>query len=636
MMIHPTKRGKRYMLAMSVGALGIVYGDIGTSPLYAFRESFHAANGLPVDRANVFGVLSLMFWAMVLIVSVKYLIFVMSADNHGEGGILALTALIVPRRRSKQDRVHMVLILGGLFGTALLYGDGIITPAISVLSAVEGIGVATPALTRFVVPIAVVILIGLFSIQRAGTSKVGAIFGPVMIVWFSVLAILGGYHILQDPGILTAINPVHAAHFVAGNTRLAFLALGAIFLVVTGSEALYADMGHFGKRPIRIGWYSVVFPALLLNYFGQGAMLISNPSAIDNPFYRMSPEWAVLPMVVLATMATVIASQALISGAYSLTMQAVQLGYLPRFHIDHTSPRQFGQVYISTINWSLMVACVGLVIAFGTSSDLAAAYGVAVTTTMVITTILLFYVMRERWRWSRLVAVSLTTLFLAVDLSFFAANIVKVPAGGWFPLAVGGAVFILMLSWKRGRAEMSARLKRGQLPIERFIGSIIAHPQVRVPGTAVYLFPNPGATPPALLANLRHNEVIHETVVLVAVETASVPRMPQVQRATVHELGEGFVQVVLHFGFMDEPNVPRALSNIVDTEFGFDAEDATYFLGRETIINTENHGIARIKVGVFSLLHRNASTPVDYFDLPPDQVIEIGTQLVLEGQVEPG
>jgi KUP system potassium uptake protein len=636
MMIHPTKRGKRYIIAMSVGALGIVYGDIGTSPLYAFRESFHAANGLTVDRASVFGVLSLMFWAMVLIVSIKYLIFVMSADNHGEGGILALTALIVPRRRSKQDRVHAVLIMGGLFGTALLYGDGIITPAISVLSAVEGIEVATPALSRFVIPIAVVILIGLFSIQKAGTSRVGAIFGPVMIVWFSVLAILGGYHIAQDPGILTAINPVHAAHFVAGNTRLAFLALGAIFLVVTGSEALYADMGHFGKRPIRIGWYSVVFPALLLNYFGQGAMLISDPSAIDNPFYRMSPEWAVLPMVVLATMATVIASQALISGAYSLTMQAVQLGYLPRFHIDHTSPRQFGQVYISAINWSLMVACVGLVIAFGTSSNLAAAYGVAVTTTMVITTILLYYVMRERWRWSLLTSVSLTTLFLAVDLSFFAANIVKVPAGGWFPLAVGGAVFILMLSWKRGRAEMSARLKRGQLPIERFIGSIITHPQVRVPGTAVYLFPNPGATPPALLANLRHNEVIHETVVLVAVETSSVPRMPQVQRATVHDLGEGFVQVVLHFGFMDEPNVPRALSNIVDTEFGFDADDATYFLGRETIINTENRGIARIKVGVFSLLHRNASTPVDYFDLPPDQVIEIGTQLVLEGQVEPG
>ena len=622
------KRGKRYLLAMSVGALGIVYGDIGTSPLYAFRESFHAAEGLAVDRASVFGVLSLVFWALVLVVSVKYLIVVVRADNHGEGGILALAALIVPAHKSRPTGLRWGLILLGLFGTALLYGDGIITPAISVLSAVEGLEVAAPALEPYVIPIAVTILVALFAIQRQGTARVGAVFGPVMIVWFTVLAVLGGYHVIRDPGVLAAVNPAHASRFIGEQPRLAFLALGAIFLVVTGSEALYADMGHFGKRPIRIGWYTVVFPALLLNYFGQGAMLIAQPDTIDNPFFRMSPAWAVLPMVILATMATVIASQALISGAYSLTMQAVQLGYLPRFDIDHTSPREIGQVYIASINWSLMIACVGLVVSFRSSTNLAAAYGVAVTTTMVITTILLFFVMRERWKWTLPVSVSLTALFLVVDVSFFAANIVKVPAGGWFPLVVGGVMFFVMTTWKLGRTRMTAALKRGDLPIERFIGSITTHPQTRVPGTAAYLFPDPGVTPPALLANLRHNEVLHETVVLVSVQTSNVPRVPQVRRATVHELGEGFVQVVLHFGFMDEPDVPRALSNIVDPEFGFDSEDAAFFLGRETII-TKGRGIGRLRAALFALMHRNSSSAVQYFSLPPEQVIEIGRQVAL-------
>jgi KUP system potassium uptake protein len=622
------KRGKRYLLMLSVGALGIVYGDIGTSPLYAFRESFHAAENLAVTRASVLGVLSLMFWALVLIVSVKYLMFVMRADNHGEGGILALTALIVPRRRQPTVGLRWALILLGLFGTALLYGDGIITPAISVLSAVEGVEIAAPALGPYVVPIAVAILIALFSIQRAGTAVVGAIFGPVMIVWFTVIALLGAFHVLQDPGVFSAVNPAHGVRLIAAEPRQAFLALGSIFLVVTGAEALYADMGHFGKRPIRLGWYIVVFPALLLNYFGQGAMLISDPSAIDNPFFRMPPEWAIIPLVILATMATVIASQALISGVYSLTMQAVQLGYLPRFDIDHTSPREIGQIYIGTINWSLAVACVGLVLAFRSSSNLAAAYGVAVTTTMVITTILLYFLMRTRWNWSPWVARALTALFLVVDVSFFAANIVKVPAGGWFPLVVGLALFLVMTTWKTGRRRLTAALKRGELPIERFIGSITAHPQVRVPGTAVYLFPDPGITPPALLANLRHNEVLHETVVLVSVQTSTVPRVQQVKRATVHELGEGFVQVVLHFGFMDEPDVPRALSNIVDPEFGFDPDDSTFFIGRETIVN-KGSGIGRARAALYALMHRNASSPVQFFSLPPGQVIEIGKQIAL-------
>ncbi|HEY7468753.1 MAG TPA: potassium transporter Kup [Acidimicrobiia bacterium] len=627
-MSHPHRRGKRYLFVLSVGALGIVYGDIGTSPLYAFRESFHAASGLGVDRLSVYGVLSLMFWALILVVSFKYLMFVMRADNHGEGGIMALTALLLPGRKERSNGIRGILVLLGLFGTSLLYGDGVITPAISVLSAVEGLEVAAPALGPYVLPIAVIILLLLFTIQSQGTSTVGAIFGPVMIVWFTVLAVLGGYHVLQDPGILAAINPLHAARFIGDNPRLAFLALGAIFLVVTGSEALYADMGHFGKRPIRLGWYAVVFPALLLNYFGQGAMLISNPEAVDNPFFRMSPEWAVLPLVILATMATVIASQALISGAYSLTVQAVQLGYLPRFDVDHTSPREVGQIYVSVINWILMIACVGLVISFRSSTALAAAYGVAVTTTMVITTLLLYFVMRERWRWPRAKALSLTSLFLVVDLAFFSANIVKVPAGGWFPLVVGAVVFTIMTTWKSGRRQLTATLKRGELPIERFIGSIAAHPQLRVPGTAVYLFPDPGVTPPALLANLRHNEVLHETVVLVAVQTSNVPRVPQVRRATVHDLGEGFAQVVLHFGFMDEPDVPAALANIVDPEFGFDPEDATYFVGRETIINTSK-GIQRWRAALYALMHRNSSSAIQYFRLPPEGVIEIGKQVTL-------
>lgn len=622
------KRGKRYLLMLSVGALGIVYGDIGTSPLYAFRESFHVAEDLAVTRASVLGVLSLMFWALVMVVSVKYLMFVMRADNHGEGGILALTALIVPRRKAPTTGVRWALILLGLFGTALLYGDGIITPAISVLSAVEGVEIAAPSLGPYIVPIAIAILIGLFSIQRAGTSVVGAIFGPVMIVWFTVLAVLGGYHVLQDPGVVTAMNPAHGIRLIGDEPRQAFLALGSIFLVVTGAEALYADMGHFGKRPIRLGWYIVVFPALLLNYFGQGAMLIADPSAIDNPFFRMPPEWAVLPLVFLATMATVIASQALISGVYSLTMQAVQLGYLPRFDIDHTSPREIGQIYIGTINWGLAVACVGLVLAFRSSSNLAAAYGVAVTTTMVITSVLLYFVMRARWGWSVWVAGGLTALFLVVDVAFFSANIVKVPAGGWFPLVVGLVLFLVMTTWKTGRRRLTAALKRGELPIERFIGSITTHPQVRVPGTAVYLFPDPGITPPALLANLRHNEVLHETVVLAAVQTSSVPRVPQVKRATVHELGDGFFQVVLHFGFMDEPDVPKALANIVDPEFGFDPDDSTYFIGRETIIN-KSRGIGRARAALYTLMHRNASSPVQFFSLPPGQVIEIGKQVAL-------
>ncbi len=631
-MAHPPRadaepRRPRYLLLTSVGALGVVFGDIGTSPLYAFREAFHAADDLNVTKDNVLGILSLMLWALVLVVTVKYLVFVLRADNDGEGGILALTALITPAGRTRRRGVRWGLVLFGLFGTALLYGDGIITPAISVLSAVEGFEVATPAFEPYVVWIAAAILVALFAIQHRGTATIGALFGPVMLVWFGVLAALGLYRLVDEPAVLAAVNPGHAVRFLAGEPWLGFLALGAVFLVVTGSEALYADMGHFGRGPIRLGWFGLVFPALLVHYFGQGGLLLAEPSAIDNPFYRMPPEWAVLPLVVLATLATVIASQALITGAYSLTVQATQLGYLPRVDVDHTSTREFGQVYVPSVNWALMVACVTLVFAFGSSSNLAGAYGVAVTSTMVITSALLYVVMRERWGWSRPVAGAVTAAFLLVDVAFFAANALKIPAGGWFPLVVGLAVFTVMTTWRHGRELVAARLHRGELSIERFIGSIARHPQARVPGTAVYLFPEPGATPPALLANLRHNEVLHETIVLVAVRTEHVPRVPPARRATVHDLGDEFFQVVLHFGFLEEADVPTALANTVRRGFGFDPADATYFLGRETVLPAPGGGMTRWREHLFSLLHRNAVGAARYFRLPPGQVFEVGSQV---------
>jgi KUP system potassium uptake protein len=630
-MTHGSDRSRspRYLLLLSVGALGVVYGDIGTSPLYAMREAFHTA-GMGVTRGNVYGVLSLMFWALVIIVSIKYLVFVLRADNSGEGGILALTALILPpNRRLKVRGMHRILILLGLFGTALLYGDGMITPAISVLSAVEGIEIVAPAAESWVIPISVVILIALFAIQRTGTGTVGAVFGPVMIVWFATIGVLGGVRIIDDPGVLAAINPAYGIQFIGANPRIAFLALGAIFLVATGSEALYADMGHFGRRPIRLGWVFVVFPALLLNYFGQGALVLANPETIDNPFYRLAPGWALAPLVLLATAATVIASQALISGAYSMTMQAVQLGFLPRVDIDHTSPREIGQVYVASINWVLMIACIALVLVFRTSSNLAAAYGVAVTSTMVITTLVLYRVARERWGWSRLEATSLMSLFLIVDMAFFAANIVKIPAGGWVPLVVGAVIFVVMVTWRRGRRDLSMEMRHGQVPVERFIASIAQHPQRRVPGTAVYLIREPGFVPPAMLSNLRHNEILHETVVLLTVRAANVAKVPQARRATVHDLGDEFYQVILDYGFMEEPDVPTALGSIVDREFGFDPSDSSYFIGRESVVVEPGTGLRAWRARLFGFLHRNSSSAAVQFGLPSDQVMEIGTQVLM-------
>jgi len=620
------KRGSKYLLITSLGALGVVFGDIGTSPLYAFRESFLAAEGLAVNEGSVLGILSLMFWSLILVVSIKYLVFVMRADNHGEGGILALTALAA-EGISRQRRRRRTLIVVGLFGTALLYGDGVITPAISVLSAVEGLTVLAPELETVVPPVAAVIIVGLFLIQRQGTSRVGAFFGPVMIIWFTTIALLGAVEIFDHPRVLAAVSPTYAFGFVSDFPALAFLALGAVFLVVTGSEALYADMGHFGRRPIRLAWVALVMPALLLNYFGQGALLVAEPEAISNPFYSLAPGWARIPLVLLATMAAVIASQALISGAFSLTQQAIQLGYLPRMDVDHTSPREIGQVYLGAVNYLLMITCVVVVFSFRTSTGLAAAYGVAVTTTMLITSALLYVVMRYRWGWSAATAGSLTALFLVIDLAFFAANIIKIPEGGWFPLAVGLVVLVVMLAWKTGRERLTHHIRSGELPTERFIGSLASHPQRRVPGTAVYLFSELGATPPPLLANLRHNEVLHETVLIVTVQWTTSPRVPRAKRATVHELGEGFQQILLQYGFTETPDVPAALADITTADFGFDPDDAVYVVGNETVIPKAGRSPLALRDRLFALMHRNATSPVMFFGLPAERVIEVGTRV---------
>ena len=615
-----------YLAAMSLGALGVVYGDIGTSPLYALRESFEG-HDLAVMQENILGVLSLVFWSLVIVVSIKYLTVVMRADNEGEGGIFALTSLVMPTTRRLPRRRRQALIMLGLFGTALLYGDGMITPAISVLSAVEGIQVATPVLDPYILPAASVILIGLFVIQRHGTGTVGRIFGPVMVVWFSVLAILGLPHILENPGVLAALNPVHAVRFFADNGLNGFLALGSVFLVVTGSEALYADMGHFGKAPIKVSWYVVVFPALVLTYFGQGAFLLDNPDGIVNPFYLMAPGWAVWPLVILATGATIIASQALISGAFSLTMQAIHLGYLPRMRVSHTSAAEPGQVYVPAVNWGLMIAAVGLVVGFRSSSALAAAYGVAVSLTMVITTLLIFVVMREAWGWSVGLTGVVVAGFLVVDLAYFGANLFKVPDGGWFPLVVGLGIFTLMTTWKKGRQLLAARLRQDHLPIERFVGSVAKTNPVRVPGTAVYMYSHPGTTPPALLANLRLNEVLHETIVILSVTTEDVPRIHRADTRAVWDLGFGFYQTVLSYGFMEHPDVPTALGDITRPGFGVDPTDTLYILGRETVLATARPGMAIWREKLFALMTRNAMSAVRFFHLPPERSLEIGVNV---------
>ena len=622
--VHPHSKP---LLYLALGALGVVYGDIGTSPLYAFRESFHASHGIPVTHDNILGVLSLIFWSLILLISIKYLIFVMRADNRGEGGILALTALVNRIRPVARHTPRYQLILLGLFGTALLYGDGMITPAISVLSAVEGLEIATPVLQPYIIPLTIAILVGLFLFQSQGTERVGKIFGPATLLWFLVLALLGIRWIVQHPQVFLAINPYYGFEFFWVNGWHGFLVLGSVFLVVTGGEALYADMGHFGKAPIRMAWFVVVLPALLLNYFGQGALLLEHPEAVVNPFYRMVPQWALYPVVFLATLATVIASQALITGAFSLTRQAVQLGYLPRMEIRHTSSDEIGQIYIPGVNWLLMISCIALVLAFRTSSNLAAAYGVAVTSTMVITAILLFIIQREQWGWPLSYCVAFTAFFLIIDLSFWGANIVKLPDGGWFPLVIGVVVFTLMTTWKRGRIILSERLRTGSMPFTTFAERLGADKVIHVPGTAVFMYSDPIATPPALVHNLKHNKVLHERVVLLSVETMEIPRVPTKERIEVHKLENGFYRVVLHYGFMEDPNVPRDIMRARKQGLDLKASEVTYFLGRERLIASKKPGMAIWRENLFAAMSRNARAATDFFRLPPDRVVELGSQV---------
>ncbi len=616
------------LITLALGALGVVYGDIGTSPLYALRESFHETHHLAPTDPNILGILSLIFWSLIIVISVKYLVFIMRADNDGEGGILALTSLL-SQKNVQRGSGRWLLILLGLFGTALLYGDGVITPAISVLSAVEGLGVATPFFEPYILPIAVVILVGIFLVQRFGTGGVGRIFGPITLFWFVTIAFLGVLNIVREPGVLGAVNPVHALRFFAANGWTGFLVLGAVFLVVTGGEALYADMGHFGRKPIRLAWFVVVLPSLLLNYFGQGALILRDPSAIVNPFYEMVPDWALYPVVVLATAATIIASQALISGAFSLTMQAAQLGYVPHIQLKHTSAESHGQVYISSVNWALMVGCVGLVLGFRSSSNLAAAYGIAVTMTMVITTILFYFVARWRWRWPLALALPLCLFFLVIDGAFFLANTVKIPHGGWFPLLVAFVIFVLLTTWKRGRKLVSERLDAEVTPLNVFLDKLLENPPLRVPGTAIFMFRDPKGTPFSFAQNLKTNKVLHERVVFLAVKTEHVPRIRIAERITVTELGNNFYQVVLHYGYMENPNVAGALRNLKLEGQKLNTEEVTYFLGHETLFATERPGMAVWRERLFALMSRNAVSASVYYHLPPSQVIELGARVEL-------
>lgn len=627
---QPSSRG-RYILGLSIGALGVVYGDIGTSPLYAIRECFYGHVAVPPTPANIFGVLSLIFWALIIIISIKYLIFILRADNRGEGGIIALMSLIRGGRRESRSRWFLVAM--GLFGAALLYGDGMITPAISVLSAVEGLDVATPALEPYVIPITLVILVTLFIMQRHGTGGIGRIFGPVTAVWFVTLAVLGANQIIEAPRIFAAMNPWYAVQFFVQNGTHGFLVLGTVFLVVTGGEALYADIGHFGVLPIRLTWYTFVLPALVLNYFGQGALLLSNPLAAADPefhpFYMMAPRWALYPLVAIATAATVIASQAVISGSFSLTRQAVQLGYLPRLQIEHTSSSQIGQIYIPAINWLLAVACIFLVITFGSASSLAHAYGVAVTTDMVFTTILFAVLVYRRWHWSLAATVLMTAAFLFVDVSFWAANFPKIPTGGWYPLLIAALFFTLMTTWQRGRSILTRRLQQDTLPLNVFLESLSMNPPHRVRGTAVFMYRHADGVPPALLHNLKHNQVLHEHVVILAVDTEEVPVVSDAERITVDPMGDGFYRVSIRYGFTEDPDVPAALESIEHPELRFQPQTTSYFLGRETLFATKKPGMAIWRERLFILMSRNARSATYFFRLPPNRVVELGAQIEL-------
>jgi KUP system potassium uptake protein len=612
-----------------MAALGIVFGDIGTSPLYALRECFSPPHGVSLTEANILGVLSLVFWSLTLVVSIKYLLYVMRADNRGEGGVLALMALAQPHHALISGTAKQSLVFIGIFGAALLFGDGVITPAISVLSAMEGLNVATPLFEPYVIPATVAVLIGLFMIQSKGTGKIGSFFGPIILLWFLALGLLGVRALAQAPEVLGAISPLHALSFFQTNSWHGFLVLGSVFLVVTGGEALYADMGHFGSRPIRVAWFTIVLPGLLLNYFGQGALLLKDPSAISNPFYRLCPEGLLYPMIALATMATVIASQALISGAFSLTSQAIKLGLLPRMMIKHTSREEIGQIYVSRINWALLLCTLWLVLEFRTSSNLASAYGMAVSTTMVITTVLIYFVTQKLWKWNKLVSLTITGFFLIIELAFLGANAVKILDGGWVPLVMAGFVFTLMATWRRGRQILAERLREKLPPFDVFIHEIPEMTPLRVPGVAVYMNSHRDITPPALLYNLKHNKVVHELIIVAIVVVEEVPYVSPVRRLEVESLGREIYRVTIHYGFMDSQDIPRALALCKAHELDVDLSNATYFFGRESLLATPRPGMAIWRENLFSTMSQNAQKASRFFKIRADQVIEIGFEVEL-------
>jgi KUP system potassium uptake protein len=632
---HRIPASGRALATLALGALGVVYGDIGTSPLYALKECFDGPHSVSATPENVLGVLSLVVWAMTFVVTFKYMSFVMRADNRGEGGILALLALVGGTKAPARRLGRNVLLMAGLFGAALLYGDGVITPAISVLGAVEGVAVAAPALGGLVVPLAVVILAALFLFQKRGTATVGAVFGPIMLVWFACIFLTGVYGLAHDLSVLRAISPTYAVSFFLRNHGHGFLVLGGVVLVLTGAEALYADMGHFGKRPIRTAWLLVAMPALLVNYLGQGAMLLHDSSVARNPFYLAAPTWALYPLIAIATVAAIVASQALISGAFSLTRQAIQLGYSPRVTIRHTSSLEIGQIYIPEVNWGLGLATVALVLGFESSSRLAAAYGIAVTGTMMVTTLLFHRVARDRWGWRRRWAWPLTLLFLGVDLSFFIANAVKFRDGGWVPTFAALGVFTLMTTWKRGREALAAMLRDSGLPLEIFIADLHRKDVVRVPGTAVFMTSNVGTVPPVLLHHLKHNKVLHERVLLVSLISEEIPFVREAQRVTTRDLGRGFLQVLARYGFMETPSVPALLESLSrrPTEAGPRITvlpmETTFYLGRETLLPIGRSRMATWRKRLFIVMARNAQTASSFFGLPPNRVVEMGAQIEL-------
>jgi KUP system potassium uptake protein len=616
---------KSSVAALTLAAVGIVYGDIGTSPLYTLKTIFDPVHGLALNGDNLLGVLSLIFWGLTLVVALKYVTLVLRADNRGEGGVMAIMALALSAAR--RSTWHFPLMLLGVIGATMFYGDSVITPAISVLGAIEGLEVAAPALSRYVVPLTIIVLVALYSVQRHGTAGVGRWFGPIMMVWFAALAIMGVINIVRAPQILAAINPIHAFAFMARNRFIAFVALGAVVLAFTGAEALYADMGHFGKKPIRIAWFMIVFPALQLNYLGQGALLMVQPEAISNPFFQQLGSWSVYPLVVLSTMAAVIASQATISGSYSMTKQAIALGLLPRMRVMHTSEREIGQIYMPAVNWLQMMVVLGAVIGFGSSEKLAGAYGIAVTMTMMCTTILTFFVIRFRWHLPLLLSVGATCFFIIIDIALVSASSLKLFHGGWFPLMLGAVLLTVMLTWKRGRELVFENLQSHAIPLNDFLQSLFVGPPVRVPGTAIFLRGESDGVPHALLHNLSHNKVLHERVVFLTVHIREEPYVPPAEQATVHKLGQNCYQLNVCYGFKDEPNIPQVLSLQEVHALEFQMMETSFFIARQTVISVPGRGMAPWREHLYIAMSRNARAAADYYQIPANRVIELGTQV---------